>query len=426
MGLVLVGAQWGDEGKGKVVDYVSEQADMVVRYQGGANAGHTVVIHGKEYKLHLLPSGLFSNKVCVVANGVVIDPAQLLREMDELTKEGIVVSRVYVSECAHVIMPYHKKLDILEEEHRGDYRLGTTGRGIGPAYADKFARLGIRMGDLLDEFTFRSKLEYRLKQVNQLLERVYGEPPLALAGMAAEYLEYADRLRPHVTDTVMLINEAMDAGRKVLFEGAQGTLLDIDHGTYPYVTSSNPTAGGACVGAGVGPTRVRNVIGVTKAYLTRVGDGPFPTEETGEIGGWLRERGGEFGTTTGRPRRCGWLDLVALRYAIRVNGLTGLALTKLDTLTGLDRVRVCVAYEHDGQRVDEWPFSHRVLAECRPVYVDLPVWGDDISRCRRQGDLPPNAQAFIRFIEDQVGLSFKMISVGPDRDETIMVGGVFG
>ncbi len=423
--LVLVGAQWGDEGKGKIVDFLSEQADMVVRYQGGANAGHTVVVDGCSYKLHLIPSGVLNNKVCVIGNGVVIDPAQLLSEMDGLAAAGYDVSKVYVSDCAHVILPYHKLLDAIEEERRGDRKLGTTGRGIGPAYRDKSARAGIRVSDLFHAEGFKDKLFHHLEQVNSVLERVYGAARLDGEALAAEYLAYAERLRPHVADTSALVNDAIERGQRVLFEGAQGTLLDIDHGTYPYVTSSHPTAGGACIGAGVGPTKIHSVMGVAKAYTTRVGDGPFPTEETGAIGQWLRERGREFGTTTGRPRRCGWLDAVALRYAVRVNGLASIALTKLDTLTGLDRVRVAVAYECDGERSDRWPHSGYELERCRPVYVDLPGWEEDISGARRMEDLPRNAREYVNLIEELVGVPLAIISVGPDRSQTILRGQVF-
>lgn len=418
--LVLVGAQWGDEGKGKVVDFLSEHADMVVRYQGGANAGHTVVVDGKEYRLHLIPSGILSGKTCVIGNGVVVDPAQLLHEMDRLAAAGFDVARIFVSDAAHVIMPYHKLLDALEEDRRGDRRLGTTRRGIGPAYRDKFARAGIRVCDLLDEGVFRAKLRHHLDQVNSLLELLHQRDPLPFDQMLESYLEYGARLRPHVADTSLLVNRALDAGQKVLFEGAQGTLLDIDHGTYPYVTSSHPTAGGACIGAGVGPTRIDRVMGVVKAYVTRVGDGPFPTEETGEAGAWLRERGREYGTTTGRPRRCGWLDLVSLRYAVRVSGMDSLALTKLDTLTGLDAIRVCVAYELDGVRTPEWPRSAEALARCRPVYQTLPGWHADISAARRLDDLPAEARAYVEMIEREVGVPLALVSVGPDREQTIL------
>lgn len=423
--LVLVGAQWGDEGKGKIVDYLAESADMVVRYQGGANAGHTVVVKGKAYKLHLIPSGLLRNKTCVIGNGVVIDPAQLLAEMDRLVEEGFDIGRLFVSDCAHVILPYHKLLDALEEGQRGERKLGTTGRGIGPSYRDKFTRSGIRMIELLDAAVFRDHLAAQLKQVNTFLERVYDQPPLDFDEVLNIYLSYAERLRPHITDTSLLVNKAIDAGRKVLFEGAQGTLLDIDHGTYPYVTSSSPTAGGACIGTGIGPTRIDRVVGVAKAYATRVGDGPFPTELTGAEGDWLRERGHEYGTTTGRARRCGWLDIVALRYAARVNGLTGLALTKLDTLSGLERVRVCVAYEHGGQRFEEWSHDTGLLSRCQPVYVDLPGWGEDIGEARRLADLPEAARRYVQFIREQTGLPVPIVSVGPDRAQTILEGALF-
>lgn len=423
--LVLVGAQWGDEGKGKIVDFLSKRAEIVVRYQGGANAGHTVVIGDREYKLHLVPSGLLSNKTCVIGNGVVIDPAQLIGEMERLQAEGFDAGKIYISDCAHVIMPYHQILDSLEESQRGDRRLGTTGRGIGPAYRDKFSRAGIRVCDLLDKAVFHEKLASHLEQVNSILDRIYGVEPLGAAGVEETYLGYAERLRPHVVDTSYLINQAIDRGQKVLFEGAQGTLLDIDHGTYPYVTSSHPTAGGACIGAGVGPTRIRQVLGVAKAYTTRVGDGPFPTEEGGETGKWLRERGREYGTTTGRPRRCGWLDMVALRYAVRVNGLNGLAITKLDTLTGLQVIKVCIAYECDGAQVSEWPRSAEMLNRCRPVYVELPGWEREITSAQRLGDLPPEARDYIDFITSHTGIGISVLSVGPERQQTILDGDIF-
>lgn len=423
--LVLVGAQWGDEGKGKIVDFLSERADLVVRYQGGANAGHTVVVGDREYKLHLIPSGLLSNKTCVIGNGVVIDPAQLLGEMDRLRAEGFDTGKIFVSDCAHVIMPYHKALDELEERQRGDRRLGTTGRGIGPAYRDKFSRSGIRVCDLLDGTVFRAKLANHLEQVNSVLERIHGSAPIDAAAVTELYLGYAERLRPHVADTSYLINQAIDSGQKVLFEGAQGTLLDIDHGTYPYVTSSHPTAGGACIGAGVGPTRIRQVLGVAKAYTTRVGDGPFPTEESGETGAWLRDRGREYGTTTGRPRRCGWLDMVALRYAVRVSGLNGLAVTKLDTLTGLKTIKVCMAYDCGGTRLSEWPCSGEVLSKCRPVYVELPGWQENIDSARSLDELPPAARDYIGFIRAHAGIPMAVLSVGPERQQTILDGDIF-
>lgn len=423
--LVLVGAQWGDEGKGKVVDYLSESADLVVRYQGGANAGHTVVVRGREHRLHLIPSGVLAGKTCVIGNGVVVDPAQLLEEMDRLRADGYDVTRIFVSDAAHLILPYHRLLDVLEEDRRGDRKLGTTGRGIGPAYRDKFARAGIRMCDLLDPVVFREKLTRHLRQINSLLELIYQREPVDGEEVLAAYRRYGERLAPHITDTSRLVNRAIDEGKRVLFEGAQGTLLDIDHGTYPFVTSSHPTAGGACIGAGVGPTRIRSVMGVVKAYATRVGDGPFPTEETGAVGEWLRTRGREYGTTTGRPRRCGWLDLVALRYASRLSAFTSLAVTKLDTLTGLESIRVCVAYECDGRLLDEWPHSSELLARCRPVYRDLPGWQEELRSARTWDALPPAARQYLELIETAAGVPVSLVSVGPERDETILRGDPF-
>ncbi len=418
--LVVVGAQWGDEGKGKVVDFLSERADVVVRYQGGANAGHTVVVDGAEFRLNLVPSGLLRGKTSVVGNGVVVDPAQLLREMTALEAAGFDVSRLFVSDAAHLILPYHRLLDRAEEERRGDRRLGTTGRGIGPAYRDKSARHGVRVGDLFEPEVFRRRLGDLLEHANHVLERVYNREAVDADAVVAEYLALGERLRPHVRDTALLVNDAIDRGERVLFEGAQGTLLDLDHGTYPYVTSSHPVAGGACIGAGVGPTRIGRVLAVVKAYCTRVGDGPFPTEEAGPVGDRLRERGREYGTTTGRPRRCGWLDLPALRYAVRVSGVTGFALTKLDTLTGFDPLRVAVAYELDGERLTEWPRHAHLLERCRPVYVDLPGWHEDIGGARRLEDLPREARAFLDLIEEATGVPLDLISVGPDRAATIV------
>ncbi|HEY8394128.1 MAG TPA: adenylosuccinate synthase [Thermaerobacter sp.] len=423
--VVIVGAQWGDEGKGKITDYLAERADMVVRYQGGANAGHTVVVDGTEYRLHLIPSGILHGKRCVIGNGVVLDPAVFIREIDYLQERGFPVDRLAVSGAAHVIMPYHKRLDELEEAGRGADRIGTTRQGIGPAYRDKAARTGIRVEDLLDEAHFRRLLARNLDHVNRVLERVYGVEGYDYDRLLAEYLEYAERLRPFVTDTSRLINDAITAGQNVLFEGAQGTMLDLDHGTYPYVTSSYPTAAGACIGAGVGPTRIDQVIGVAKAYTSRVGDGPFPTELTDEIGQWIRERGHEYGTTTGRPRRCGWLDAVVLRYAARVSGMTALAITRLDTLGGLDRVRICVAYELDGQRVEDLPAGALHLARCKPIYEELPGWDEDLSRLDRIEDLPAAARRYLQRIEELVGVPVAVVSIGRERAQTIGLRDVF-
>ncbi|MGI6101860.1 MAG: adenylosuccinate synthase [Bacillota bacterium] len=419
--VVVVGTQWGDEGKGKIIDLLSAQADMVVRYQGGNNAGHTVKVDDEEFKLHLIPSGILSDStVCVIGNGVVVDPGVLISEMDSLADRGISTDRLQVSDKAHVIMPYHKALDKLQEESKGDRKIGTTGRGIGPCYTDKISRYGIRMADLVDSRSLSARLDLVLPYVNGLIEGVYGQTGFTKDQIVAEMAPQADRLRSFVTDTSVLVNDAIDAGQKVLFEGAQVTLLDVDHGTYPFVTSSSPTAGGACTGTGVGPTKISKVIGVAKAYTTRVGAGPFPTELNNEIGDWIREKGKEFGTTTGRPRRCGWLDAVVLRYSARVNGLTGLALMHLDTLSGLDQVQICTAYEVDGKRVENFPGDIQVLSQCRPVYETLEGWSGDLSKARSLEDLPENARKYIDRVSEIVGVPVCIVSVGGRRSETII------
>lgn len=424
--VVLVGAQWGDEGKGKITDYLAEQADMVVRYQGGSNAGHTVKVGQEEFKLHLVPSGiLYPGKTCIIGNGVVVDPQVLLRELEGLQKRGIDTSGLRLSSRAHVILPYHTGLDEVEEERRGSGRLGTTKRGIGPAYVDKAARIGIRVCDLLDPEEFREKLAYNLKEKNKIFTKVYGRPGYSLEDILEEYTVYAEKLRPLVADTGRLINQALKEGKRVLFEGAQGTLLDLDQGTYPYVTSSYPVAGGACVGAGVGPTAIDSVIGVVKAYTTRVGEGPFPSEAKDAAGDYLRQRGMEFGTTTGRPRRCGWLDVVILRHAVEVNGLTGIALTKLDVLTGLDTLHICTGYRYRGEMLHDFPANLKVLQECEPVYEELPGWQEDISGARSLRDLPDNCRAYINRLEELLDVPVKMIAVGPRRDQTIVVSNIF-
>ncbi|MGB9661038.1 MAG: adenylosuccinate synthase [Moorellaceae bacterium] len=425
--VVLVGAQWGDEGKGKITDYLAEQADMVVRYQGGSNAGHTVKVGQEEFKLHLVPSGiLYPGKTCIIGNGVVVDPQVLLQELEGLQKRGIDTSGLRLSSRAHVILPYHRGMDEVEEERRGTGRLGTTKRGIGPAYVDKAARIGIRVCDLLDPEEFREKLAYNLKEKNELFTQVYGRPGYSLEEIWEEYQTYAERLRPLVADTGRMINQALREGRKVLFEGAQGTLLDLDQGTYPYVTSSYPIAGGACVGAGVGPTAIDAVIGVVKAYTTRVGEGPFPSEVKDDIGEYLRRRGMEFGTTTGRPRRCGWVDAVILRHAVEVNGLTGIALTKLDVLTGLENLRVCTGYRYRNEVLYDFPASLKVLQECQPVYEEVPGWVEDISEARSVEELPLNCRAYIKRLEELIGVPIKLIAVGPRRDQTICRENIFG
>ncbi|HEV7965486.1 MAG TPA: adenylosuccinate synthase, partial [Actinoplanes sp.] len=384
--IVLIGAQWGDEGKGKVTDLLGERVDYVVRYQGGNNAGHTVITpDGQKYALHLLPSGVLTpGCIPVIGNGVVVDPKVLITELDGLAARGVDASKLLISTDAHLIMPHHRALDRVVERYLGSSRIGTTGRGIGPAYGDKVGRMGIRVQDLLDPGIFRKKLELVLREKNQILFKVYNRKAIDVDAVVDEYLGYAERLRPFIADTRLVLGKALEAGRTVLLEGAQATLLDVDHGTYPFVTSSNPTAGGACVGSGIPPTRISQVIGVIKAYTTRVGSGPFPTELFDENGQHLLKIGGEYGTTTGRERRCGWFDAVVGRYAARVNGITDFVVTKLDVLSGLDRVPICVAYEIDGERVDEMPMTQTAFHHAKPIYEELPGWWEDISKCRTE------------------------------------------
>ncbi len=417
---IVIGAQWGDEGKGKITDHLSETADVVVRYQGGNNAGHTIVVGDETFALTLIPSGvLYPTVTPVIGNGCVVDPAVLIAEMDALRARGIDPDRVRLSGNAHLIMPYHRKLDAVMERYLGRQQIGTTKRGIGPAYMDKFSRHGIRAQDLFDPKIFVEKLETALKDKNKVLTKVYNQLPLDPGPIADEYLGYAERLRQHVTDTSLLIWEAVNRGDNVLFEGAQGTLLDIDHGTYPFVTSSNPTAGGACTGAGIGPKSIDRVIGVTKAYISRVGSGPFPTELDDEIGDNMIEIGGEYGTVTGRRRRCGWLDAVALRYSVRVNGLTEIALTKLDVLSHFETLRVAVAYDSDDGRHTDFPRQQRVLYHCRPVFEDLPGWSEDISEVRTFEELPAAARGYIEYVEELAGVPVRTVSVGASRRATL-------
>ncbi|GAW27519.1 MULTISPECIES: adenylosuccinate synthase [unclassified Carboxydocella] len=420
--VVLIGAQWGDEGKGKVTDFLAEKAQLVVRYQGGNNAGHTVVVGDKEYKLHLIPSGiLYPDKLCLIGNGVVIDPQVLLKELDYLAEQGVSTRGLRISPRAHLIMPYHKKLDEVEEEAKGANKIGTTRRGIGPAYMDKAARIGIRVVDLLDREEFAAKLEQNLKAKNLLLERVYHTEGFSFEEIYETYLAYGERLRPYVADTSLLIDEAIKEGKNVLFEGAQGTLLDLDHGTYPYVTSSHPIAGAACIGAGIGPTKISKVIGIAKAYTTRVGEGPFPTELLDELGEQIREAGHEFGTTTGRPRRCGWFDAVILRYAVRVSGIDTLALTKLDVLTGLPVLKICVGYQKpDGTVLKEFPASLKELAQCQPIYEELPGWTEDLSAVTAYEQLPAAAKAYVQRIEELAGVPVSIVGVGTRRNQTLV------
>ncbi|MEE8490694.1 MAG: adenylosuccinate synthase [Acidimicrobiia bacterium] len=417
---VIVGTQWGDEGKGKVTDVLAEEADMVVRFQGGNNAGHTIVIGEERFALTLIPSGVLNPGVMpIIANGCVVDPRVLLEEMATLQSRGVDTSLVRLSANAHLIMPYHREIDALQERFLGKGQIGTTKRGIGPAYTDKFARHGIRVQDLFDPKIFRDKLEVVLKEKNKLLTKIYNQLAMDATAIADEYLGYAEQLAPHVADTSLLIYEALGQDKQVLFEGAQATLLDVDHGTYPFVTSSNPTAGGATIGSGIGPTAIDRVVGVAKAYISRVGSGPFPTELMDDVGEKMVQIGGEYGTVTGRRRRCGWLDTVALRYATRINGLTDIALTKLDVLSEFDRLKVCVAYETDKGRFDEFPRQQRVLYESRPVYEELPGWAEDISGARSLEDLPPKARDYIAYVEKAAGVPVTMVSVGPQRAATL-------
>ncbi|HHV79151.1 MAG TPA: adenylosuccinate synthase [Firmicutes bacterium] len=424
--VVVVGTQWGDEGKGKVTDYLAEQADMIVRYQGGANAGHTVVFKGQEYKLHLVPSGIFHpGKICVLAGGMVIDPVELCGELDELEKQGHDIAGLRVSYTAHLVLPYHKLLDGAEEVQRGANKIGTTQRGIGPAYVDKYARTGLRIVDLFDEAGLREKLKGLIDAKNRVLECVYGVKPISMNEVMSGLQRAAVRLKPFVCDASRLINEYIDAGRKVLLEGAQGTMLDIDHGTYPYVTASNPTAGGACTGSGIGPTKIKSVVGVVKAYSTRVGDGPLLTELKDETGVFIRERGHEYGATTGRPRRVGWLDLVIVKYASRVNGLTSLALTKLDTLAGLETVKVCIAYKKGSERLSDISFNLGEYGEYEPCYVEMKGWDESITVARSYDELPKEVREYIRLIENVTGTQVSLVSVGRDRGSTFALADVF-
>ena len=420
--VVVIGAQWGDEGKGKITDLLSRSADMVVRYQGGVNAGHTIVVDDRVLKLHLIPSGiLYPETICLIGPGTVIDPKVMLGELDMLLANEIDIGGLQLASTAHVTMPYHRLLDQAIEKQRGDRRIGTTGRGIGPTYADKSQRSGIRVIDLLDEQRLRERLEGPLKEKNQLLETIYGVSPLNAEAVLQEYLDYGKRLQPHVVECTRVIHEAARARKNILFEGAQGTLLDLDHGTYPYVTSSNPVSGGACIGAGVGPTLIDRVIGVAKAYTTRVGEGPFPTELSGSLNDQLTERGGEFGTTTGRRRRCGWFDGVIGRYAVQVNGLDCLAITKLDVLDELDEIQVCVAYELDGERIEHFPSSSDDFARCRPIFETLSGWQCSTEDCRQLKDLPAAAMAYLRFLADLMEVPIAIVSLGASRDQTIVV-----
>ncbi len=421
--IVVVGAQWGDEAKGKIVDYLSSEASMVVRFGGGNNAGHSVTVGNVVYKFHLIPSGILNPDIlCVISDGVVIDPGVLAAEIAGLRDRGIAVTNLKISASAHVILPHHRRLDELQELDLGGRKIGTTGRGIGPAYADKAARIGVRMGELIDPDRFATRVRAVLADKNRILTKVYGVDPIDPDAVIQEYTAYADALRPFVTDTAALIHRQAASGRGVIFEGAQGTLLDLDLGTYPFVTSSHPIAGGACIGTGVGPTQIDGVIGVAKSYTTRVGSGVFPTELLNETGSYIRERGHEYGTTTGRPRRCGWLDMVIVRFAVQVNGLSCLALGHLDVLSGLKEIKVCVAYMTDaGERLEDLPCDLVCRTDCHPVYETLPGWDEEIADARSLAELPANARAYVQRVQELAGVPIATLSVGPGREQTIIL-----
>lgn len=420
--VVVVGTQWGDEGKGKITDFLSENAEVIARYQGGNNAGHTIVFNGETYKLHLIPSGIFySDKICVIGNGMVVDPKALLKELSYLHEKGVSTDNLRISNRAHVILPYHLKQDEVEEESKGANKIGTTKKGIGPAYMDKAARIGIRIADLMDREVFEEKLERNLEEKNRLFERMYETEGFTKEDIFEEYYGYGQEIMHYVCDTSVVLNEALDGGRRVLFEGAQGVMLDIDQGTYPFVTSSNPVAGGVTIGSGVGPSKIKHVVGVSKAYTTRVGDGPFPTELDNEIGHQIREVGREYGTTTGRPRRVGWFDSVVVRHARRVSGITDLSLNSIDVLTGIETLKICVAYRYKDEVIEEFPASLKVLAECEPVYEEFAGWTEDITGCKSLDELPVNARHYLERLAQLTGIPLSIFSVGPDRNQTNIV-----
>ncbi len=420
--VVITGTQWGDEGKGKIVDYLASRADTVVRFQGGSNAGHTVAVNGEEYKLRLLPSGiLYKGTNCVIANGVVVDPQCLLEEISAMEKRGIDTSNIKLSNRAHVVMPYHKIFDELGEKAKGANKIGTTGRGIGPCYIDKDDRIGIRICDLIDREEFAAKLKNILEQKNFILQKVYDHAPLNYEEILSEYQTYAEKISPYVCDTISLLNEEIDAGKKILFEGAQATMLDIDYGTYPYVTASHPISGGVGVGAGIAPKKIDKVVGVVKAYCTRVGEGPFPTEQLNSIGEKLREAGHEFGTVTGRPRRTGWLDSCVVKYAGQLSGIDYMAVTRLDILDSFDEIKMCVAYEIDGKILNEIPASLKILAKVKPIYENFAGWKTDISKIRNYDELPENAKKYLERMAEVTKIKLGMVSVGPNRDQTIVL-----
>lgn len=424
--VVVVGTQWGDEGKGKITDFLSENAEVIARYQGGNNAGHTIQFNNVTYKLHLIPSGIFyKNKTSVIGNGMVVDPKALVQELKYLHDQSVSTDNLRISNRAHVILPYHIKIDEVEEERKGANKIGTTKKGIGPAYMDKAARIGIRIADLLDREVFEEKLTRNLEEKNRLLERFYETDGFRLEDILDEYYEYGQQFKQYVCDTSVVLNDALDEGKRVLFEGAQGVMLDIDQGTYPFVTSSNPVAGGVTIGSGVGPTKIDHVVGVCKAYTSRVGDGPFPTELKDEIGDRIREVGREYGTTTGRPRRVGWFDSVVVRHARRVSGLTDLSLNSIDVLTGIETLKICTAYDYKGTLIKEYPANLNILKDCKPVYEELPGWTEDITGCKTLDELPANARHYLERVSQLTGVPLSIFSVGPDRSQTNIVKSVW-
>jgi adenylosuccinate synthase len=423
--VVVVGTQWGDEGKGKITDFLAESADVVARYQGGNNAGHTILIDNKKYKLSLIPSGIFyTNKICVIGNGMVINPKALIQEIEYIHENGFSTDNLRISDRAHVIMPYHMVLDGLEEERKGPNKIGTTRKGIGPCYMDKAARNGIRIVDLLDKDVFEKKFRHLANEKNELI-RMYGGEELDIEATLQEYFEYAEFIRKYVVDTSVVLNDAIDGGKKVLFEGAQGVMLDIDQGTYPFVTSSNPTAGGVCIGSGVGPSKIEEVIGVAKAYTTRVGDGPFPTELNNETGDFIREAGHEYGTVTGRARRVGWFDSVVVRHARRVSGITGLSLNSLDVLTGLETVKICTAYKCGDEIIEHYPASLDMLAKCEAIYEEMPGWSEDITGCKTLAELPESTRNYVKRVSELTGIPISIFSVGRNREQTNQVRSIY-
>ncbi|MER2002324.1 MAG: adenylosuccinate synthase [Carnobacterium inhibens] len=417
--VVVVGTQWGDEGKGKITDFLSENAEVIARYQGGDNAGHTIQFDGVTFKLHLIPSGIFyKDKISVIGNGVVVNPKALVKELAYLHERGITTDNLRISDRAHVILPYHIQLDQLQEDSKGNQKIGTTIKGIGPAYMDKAARVGIRIADLLDKEIFEERLRINLEEKNRSFVKMFDSTAIEFEDIFEEYYQYGQELKQYVCDTSVVLNDALDDGKRVLFEGAQGVMLDIDQGTYPFVTSSNPVAGGVTIGSGVGPSKIDKVVGVCKAYTSRVGDGPFPTELFDEVGQRIRDIGREYGTTTGRPRRIGWFDTVVMRHSKRVSGITNLSLNSIDVLSGLETVKICTAYERNGEEILHYPASLKELAECTPIYEELPGWSEDITECRTLAELPENARNYVHRISELVGVRISTFSVGPDREQT--------